>query len=93
MATTTTTTKPVRRKRAPKLTPEQVEAKRLVEAYQTLFDKLVEGKTRNELAELLGITPGRVSQLQRGDGNPTLKQIATLGARLGVRFVVKVEKL
>jgi transcriptional regulator with XRE-family HTH domain len=83
----------VRRKRAPKKTVAEVEAQRLVGEYQALFLSLTEGMSRSELAEVLGISPGRVSQLQRGDGNPTLKLIATLGARLGVRFVVKVEKL
>ena len=49
-----------------------------------LIDAL--GISQRELAERLGVSPGRVSQILSGDENLTLRSLAALGWALGVRF-------
>lgn len=44
------------------------------------------GLTRTELADRLGVSKGRVSQILSGSENITLKTLAAMGWALGVRF-------
>jgi transcriptional regulator with XRE-family HTH domain len=44
------------------------------------------GITRTELAERLGVSAGRVSQILSGDENLTLRSLAAFGWALGLRF-------
>ncbi len=44
------------------------------------------GIPQRELAERLGVSAGRVSQILSGDENLTLRSLAALGWALGVRF-------
>lgn len=44
------------------------------------------GITQRELAERLGVSPGRVSQILSGAENLTLRSLAAFGWALGLRF-------
>lgn len=44
------------------------------------------GISQRELADRLGVSPGRVSQILSGGENLTLRSFAALGWALGVRF-------
>ena len=44
------------------------------------------GISQRELAERLGVSPGRVSQILSGSENLTLRSLAALGWALGFRF-------
>ena len=44
--------------------------------------------TQSELAEKLGITPGRVSQILRNPGNLTLKKMVEYGRSLGMKISI-----
>jgi transcriptional regulator with XRE-family HTH domain len=46
------------------------------------------GFTRKLLAERMGVTPGRVTQILSGDENLTLRSLATIAAALGAEFHV-----
>jgi transcriptional regulator with XRE-family HTH domain len=50
------------------------------------------GLTQSELAEQMGVTPGRVSQILAGDENLTLRTLATVAAALGARFEVALQR-
>lgn len=44
------------------------------------------GLSRGQLADRLGVSPSRVSQILSGEENLTLRSLAALGWALGVRF-------
>ena len=44
------------------------------------------GMSKKRLADALGVTPGRVSQIIKGDPGMTLKTLAKIEAALGIRF-------
>lgn len=46
------------------------------------------GFTRTLLAERMGVTPGRVTQILSGDENLTLRSLAAVAAALGAEFHV-----
>lgn len=50
------------------------------------------GVNQKELAERMGITDARVSQLLSGNGSPSLKTIQRIGEALGVRFWMSYEE-
>lgn len=57
------------------------------EAHDTLVGLLESlGITRTELAERLGVSPARVSQILSGRENLRLRTLASLGWSLGIRF-------
>ena len=48
------------------------------------------GLTRAELAERLGVSPGRVSQILSGGENLTLRTLAALSTALDARFSIEL---
>lgn len=44
------------------------------------------GMSKKRFADVLGVTPGRVSQIIKGDPGMTLKTLAKIEAALGIRF-------
>ena len=86
-----------RRRRSPgkkSKPPLEDEQEAIVARYNELFLKITEGKSRSELAELLGVSESRVSQLRTAaNANPQLMTMAAVGHALGVRFTINVEPL
>ena len=81
------------KKRKPKTTVEQ-EQEAIIARFNELFLEISDGKSRNELAEILGVSPSRVSQLKSpADSNPQLRSLADMGYALGVRFTLSIEEL
>jgi transcriptional regulator with XRE-family HTH domain len=52
----------------------------------------VHGLTQSELAERMGVTAGRVSQILAGDENLTLRTLATVAAAVGAHFEVALRR-
>ena len=51
------------------------------------------GLTRAELAERMGVSPGRVSQILSGGENLTLRTLAALSTALDARFDIELSAL
>jgi transcriptional regulator with XRE-family HTH domain len=49
--------------------------------------------TRAELAQSMGVSPGRVSQILSGEENLTLRTLSSVVSALGARFEVALEPL
>jgi transcriptional regulator with XRE-family HTH domain len=49
--------------------------------------------TRAELAQSMGVSPGRVSQILSGDENLTLRTLSSVVRALGARFDVALRSL
>lgn len=63
----------------------------LIQAGDQLNEILnLRGMKRQDLAEKLGVTPGRVSQALRGDENLTLRSLAKLAHALGAEISLRV---
>ena len=64
-------------------TQAYINANRLAERRTSL------GLTQAEVAERMGVSKSRVSQIERGEGNPTLETLEKVGHAFGltVRFV------
>lgn len=46
--------------------------------------------SRNDLAQSMGVSPGRVSQILSGDENLTLRTLSSVAAALGAEFEVSL---
>jgi transcriptional regulator with XRE-family HTH domain len=66
----------------------EFEAELLVGEATAIVAALLEssGITQKAIAERLGVTPGRVSQILSGEANLTLRSLADLAWALGMRF-------
>ncbi|MEU6082204.1 helix-turn-helix transcriptional regulator [Streptomyces sp. NPDC047108] len=47
------------------------------------------GVSRSELAKLMGVSPGRVSQMMSGDANLTVRSLASAAAALGASVEIR----
>jgi predicted XRE-type DNA-binding protein len=48
--------------------------------------------SQERLAEMMGVSPGRVSQILAGDQNLTLRSLATIGSALGASVNVMITR-
>lgn len=81
---TTTTTDPLTNPTTRRAFEEELLYGEATDTVSALLESL--GLTRSELAERLGVSKGRVSQILSGSENITLKTLASLGWALGIRF-------
>ncbi len=51
--------------------------------------RAIAGKTQAEYAELVGVAPRIIIDLERGVGNPTLKTLEKIGAPFGLRIAFR----
>lgn len=49
--------------------------------------------SRNDLAQSMGVSPGRVSQILSGDENLTLRTLSSVAAALGAEFEVSMHAI
>lgn len=73
--------------------PEYAAASAEIEFAQSIADKLVDariraGLTQGDLAARAGTTQARISEMETGDGNPTVETVAKVFAALGLTLGV-----
>lgn len=63
----------------------------LAEQVGVELERIRNGRSRRELAEMLGCAPQVLLRLERGDANPTLARLERVAAVYGIELVVKAK--